>query len=406
MLRNYPRARAVVIATLALVVCSFVLPVAAKSNATVAQPNKLQSSTPNIYGRITDFSGISLADVTVTLVIKHENEPDQILVTQTNADGVYGFYNLSAATSFWVTPSKSGFVFNPSSQASASTRAFTPDNLRLDFQGAVEGYGRTISGQVRDVNGDPFPGAVIRIVNSSGTLRGDRVSDNEGNFAFENLPPGDTYTLTTTYPSNPNIVFVPSPVRFNNLMFNVRAVITQGVRVTGRIVDVNGAGVSGASVRFLSLRFGTQVTTTNTGDFSVLLGGGDTYQVSPSKANTHFDPSIITLNQLREPQRLDFVARPGATYSITGRVTYGGNPISAGGITINLGGTQVGRTSTDANGNYRFDHLRAGGTFTVTGVLSRGNVKPNAYDVSSLDGNQIFNFTITKRRLLMRRMKN
>jgi cytoskeletal protein RodZ len=55
---------------------------------------------------------------------------------------------------------------------------------------------------------------------------------------------------------------------------------------------------------------------------------------------------------------------PTPIYKISGRVIYSGQPL--GGVKITLEGSKLTSTTTDANGNYTFSDLRAGGDYTIT----------------------------------------
>jgi hypothetical protein len=82
------------------------------------------------------------------------------------------------------------------------------------------------------------------------------------------------------------------------------------------------------------------------------------------------------------------------TYSISGRVTDRiGGTNGIGGATVTLSGTSAGVTTTDANGNYSFTNLLAGGNYTLSPskagqYISYGNV------VNNLTSNQTLNLSL------------
>ena len=82
------------------------------------------------------------------------------------------------------------------------------------------------------------------------------------------------------------------------------------------------------------------------------------------------------------------------TFSITGRITRVG--ASLGGVTVNLSGTVTVSTVTDANGNYQFSNLPAGGNYTVTPVLSNHVFTPSSRTFNNLNTNQVADFTATE----------
>ena len=55
--------------------------------------------------------------------------------------------------------------------------------------------------------------------------------------------------------------------------------------------------------------------------------------------------------------------------SISGNIQQNNDPNAStplAGVTVDLTGTSTGQTTTDANGNYSFSDLTAGGNYTVT----------------------------------------
>jgi hypothetical protein len=91
--------------------------------------------------------------------------------------------------------------------------------------------------------------------------------------------------------------------------------------------------------------------------------------------------SVLTLN-------------PTAKYDITGRVTNSNNTAIAG-ATVSISETHES-VLTDANGNYRFDDLLAGGTYTVSVAKSGYSFTPAGVFFNNLDRNRTFNFQSTQ----------
>ena len=73
------------------------------------------------------------------------------------------------------------------------------------------------------------------------------------------------------------------------------------------------------------------------------------------------------------------------TYTISGQVTLSGSGLS--GVTVTLGGSQSGATSTNSSGNYSFT-VPAGGNYTVTPSLSSYTFSPASLPFNNLSGNQ------------------
>ena len=85
------------------------------------------------------------------------------------------------------------------------------------------------------------------------------------------------------------------------------------------------------------------------------------------------------------------VGNPGA--DIAGRVTDGTNPLY--GVMVALSGAQSARAMTDADGNYTFTNLAAGGGYAVTPQASGYTFNPSSLSFNNLAGSQTANFTGT-----------
>jgi probable HAF family extracellular repeat protein len=86
-----------------------------------------------------------------------------------------------------------------------------------------------------------------------------------------------------------------------------------------------------------------------------------------------------------------------AAYTISGRVTLAGRP--AGGVTVTLTGTQTASATTDANGNFSFPGLAAGGSYAVTPSKAGYDFRPASAGFSSLAGDRTVDFAGAARHL-------
>ena len=109
---------------------------------------------------------------------------------------------------------------------------------------------------------------------------------------------------------------------------------------------------------------------------------------SPSRA--HSDPSSPTETETSSPTGLETSA-PVRVYKISGRVMDGSQPL--GGVKVTLEGSKLTSTTTDANGNYSFNELRAGGSYTI---IPRGqmNFAPQSRSFDNLDQDGAADFLI------------
>jgi len=121
-----------------------------------------------------------------------------------------------------------------------------------------------------------------------------------------------------------------------------------------------------------------------------------TYTVTPSLEGYVFSPSSMTItingSDVTDKNFIGtYVGTP--TYSISGKVTSGGNPLV--GVMMSLSGTRSAQTTTDINGNYSFSSL-PDGTYTITPSMSGYIFNPSSITVNISGSNAINqNFTAT-----------
>ena len=133
----------------------------------------------------------------------------------------------------------------------------------------------------------------------------------------------------------------------------------------------------------------TSTTTDANGNYSFSdLRAGGSYTVTP-RAQMNFAPASRSFNDLKQDGSADFLAQI-KVYIISGQVTYAGQPLS--GVKIMLEGSKLTSTMTDANGNYTFSELRAGGSYTVT-PRAKVNLTPLSRSFTNLTQDQSANFS-------------
>jgi len=163
-------------------------------------------------------------------------------------------------------------------------------------------------------------------------------------------------------------------------------------------VTLAGVALSGISVAVS----GSQTATTSTdvnGNYSFPgLAAGGSFTVTPSSRLYSFNSSSASFSNLAANQTASFQASV-ITYAISGQVTLSGAAL--GGVSVTLAGSQSGSTTTDSAGNYRFNGLPAGGSFTVTPSLSGFTFSPQPTTVSNLVANQTVNFSSAQPNLLL-----
>jgi Tol biopolymer transport system component len=241
-----------------------------------------------------------------------------------------------------------------------------------------------ISGHVLDGSGMPISGATL---NLTGTLGRSTQSDSTGAYAFAGLPVGN-YRIDI---SKSGFGFLPPSMDFTSLSTDQTANFTAFVAfsISGQVSGLGGNSIfvtlSGSQSRSVLTDFNGHYS------FDILPAGG-AYTVSITNPIWNISPNSVSFNNLLANQVANFDA-VRATYTISGTITRLGNPKP--GITVRLedtSGFTPPQTATDANGQYSFTGVRAGGTYFVRPVGANYLFQPQTRDFSSLDGNKTADF--------------
>jgi protocatechuate 3,4-dioxygenase beta subunit len=132
--------------------------------------------------------------------------------------------------------------------------------------------------------------------------------------------------------------------------------------ITGLVVDSNDTPISGVVVNLTGTE--TRVTETDSdGIFNfVNLTVNGNYNVEPKQIGFLFNPGNQDFVNLSDGRTVVFISST-ATFTVGGRVTDAdGNPVAGVGINIE----DFSDTITDADGNYTFTNLPAGGSYLIT----------------------------------------
>ena len=211
-----------------------------------------------------------------------------IATVPADASGNYVFNNVPTG-SYTVTPTKSGFNFNPSSQAVTVTGANVSG---INFTASAPTF--TVSGSITPASAGG--GATVNLSQGSTTVATATADANTGGFTFTGIVNG-TYTVT---PIKSGFGFTPASRSVTVNGSNVTSVTftaAQGFTISGNIGPV-GSG-SGSSV---TLTQGSTTVATSVADasgnysFSGVVNG--TYSVIPSRTGFTFAPvsQTITVN--------------------------------------------------------------------------------------------------------------
>ncbi|OGS20830.1 MAG: hypothetical protein A2252_00240 [Elusimicrobia bacterium RIFOXYA2_FULL_39_19] len=131
------------------------------------------------YLKNAGLQGINGADVTLT----HEGQSDVVSVTDSN--GYYEFFNLECFGCYTVTPAKTGCAFNAINKIYSSLDG-NKDNQ--DFTGTNSALLYKISGYIKNSAGSALPGVTVNV---AGTAAGTLLTNVSGYYEIKNLLTGN-----------------------------------------------------------------------------------------------------------------------------------------------------------------------------------------------------------------------
>jgi len=240
--------------------------------------------TYTISGQVT-FSGSGLGGVTVMLSGSQSGS-----AATTNGSGNYSF-TVPAGGNYTVTPSLSGYTFNP---ASLSFNNLSGNQTSASFVASVVTY--TISGQVT-LSGSGLSGVTVTL---SGSQSNSATTNGSGNYSFT-VPAGGNYTVT---PSLSGYTFNPASLSFNKLSGNQTSANfvagTVSYTISGQ-VTLSGSGLGGVTVT-LGGSQSNSATTNGSGSYSFSVPAAGTYTLTPSATGYSFSPPSQTFTNLSANQ--------------------------------------------------------------------------------------------------------
>ena len=320
------------------------------------------AATYSISGTIT-----GAASVTVTL------SGASSATATTDASGNYSFTGL-ANGSYTVTPSKTGYAFNPvSSAVTVSGANVTAQN----FTATAAATTYSISGAV---SGAATSGVTITL---GGSSSGSVITGAGGTYSFSGLVAGN-YTLT---PSLSGYTFAPTSITITALAANstgnnfTATAIPVAHTISG---NVSGAGGSGVTITVTGTASAT-ATTDGSGNYTVTGLYDGNYTLTPSKTGYTFNPtstSVTLAGANLSGKNFTGVANAAVTATASGTIT----GTWTEGVTITMSGGANGTTTTNAGGNYSFANLPSGQTYTFTPSLPGYTYTAASQSVSILAG--------------------
>ncbi|GEM_PF-637282 len=294
-----------------------------------------------ISGQVVDENAQSVAGVLIT--------SSSGLTATTALDGHYSLAGLPAGT-YTITPTLPGCAactFTPPERQVTITDA---DISGQDFSAVLR---FAISGAILDQNGQPVAGVSV---NAGAGL--DTTTAADGSYAFAGLAAGE-YTLTPSLPDCPDCTFTPANRQVNLTLADVSGQdfsVLFSLVISGCVADQYASPLPGV---LITLSSGLTTTTDVNGDYAFTgLTPGD-YTITPSWpgcAACTFTPSTreVALD-IANASDQDFA---GAMHlSISGRVTdETDQPLPGIRIILDV----LGETTTDENGDYRFEDVSPG----------------------------------------------
>ena len=338
------------------------------NNITADAPNQDFQGAINTYtisGTITDGTNPVQG---VTITFSHDGHTETTAV-----DGTYS-YTVPYGTTTTITPNHSGYSgWNPPNRTINNITANTPNQ---DFQGTVNTY--TISGTVTDgIN--PIQGVTITFSHDSHT----ETTAADGTYAYA-VPYGTTTTITPSHAGYSS--WTPPNRTVNNIAANAPNQDFQGTintyTISGNVTDGTNP-IAGVTITF-SHDSHTETTAAD-GTYAYTVPYGTTTTITPNHASfPSWTPANRTINNISADQpNQDFQGNTG-TYTISGKVTDGTNPLP--GVTITFSHdnhTEI----TDASGVYSYT-VTGGTTTTITPSKEGYGFTPTSYTIANISANK------------------
>jgi Carboxypeptidase regulatory-like domain len=229
----------------------------------------------------------------------------------------------------------------------------------------------------------PSPAVLSLISPSESPSPLESESPSESESPRESGPPSDSKSPSPTHSetSSPIETDTSSPTESET---SAPALV---YRISGRVTD-GSQSLGGVKVMLEGSKL-TSTTTDANGNYSFndLQAGGD-YTITP-RGKMNFAPQSRSFDNLKQDEAGNFLVQI-KFYSISGQVIYSGQPLS--GVKITLEGLKLTSTTTDANGNYSFNGLQAGGRYIIT-PRAKVNLTPLSRSFNNLAQDESANFS-------------
>jgi len=322
--------------------------------------------TYTITGRITNAAtGGGIGGVTVA-------RTGSAATVITNASGDYAIGGVPPGT-VTVVPSLARYVFTPANRSVTVTNA---NVTAQNFTGVGSIY--SIRGRFANNSNVGINGAQITC-----TGKANAIVDANGDFVFENLPPGNYTVAPLITPALSGVTLSPASRAVTISTSNLSNIsFTASFSVNGRLSNHSGVGIPNVQIQRIAGASVVSVFTDAQGYYRFTAVRSGDYTVAPvltpAMAGMSFSPASINITVAKiNLTNINFTG----LFSISGRVADASN--------VGIPSIQVRRTIgastitavTDASGNYRFGDTRSG-DYTITPVAAGRTFTPASRSVS------------------------
>ncbi|QTE23969.1 glycosyl hydrolase family 18 protein [Polaribacter cellanae] len=245
----------------------------------------------------------------------------------------------------------------------------------------------------KDSSNNPLQSVVVELKDENNVVLQTLNSDALGQVVFSNKQGNVPYNITY---SLSGYAFLPNTISYASLEFNSDKTVNvtgsnQVVSIAGSVKE-NNVLLTNVDVVLKNTTTGEELSRTTSTDgnftFNSVIDGND-YTVRAEKDFYSF--TELTYTNLSSNKTNQLIEATRSTFTISGKVLAGANPLQ--GATISISGNNQNYTgTTDALGNYSIANLSAGYDYTVTPSFTSKVLLPANVQVNALNENKVFNF--------------
>ncbi|WP_343249308.1 carboxypeptidase regulatory-like domain-containing protein [Diplocloster hominis] len=247
--------------------------------------------------------------------------------------------------------------------------------------GQIQVGGADVTGTITDVNKQPVEGAEVVIKDSQGNELGRDTTDSNGDYTIPNVPDGNhDITIEKDGKTETGKVEIKDNGKDVSETDDVQLPVG-GADLNGNITDVNGKPVEGAEV-VVKDETGKELgrdTTDSSGDYTIPNVPDGTHDVTIEKDGKTETGKVEITGNGQNVTGTDDVQLPVGGADVEGKVTdVNGKPVEGAEVVIkDQGGKELGKDTTDANGDYQIPNVPDGShsiTIEKDGKTENGSV--------------------------------